>query len=302
MSLIRINAAGRTPVPHGGETPLLPTLTTARDGAGPITIMLHGYKFHPHDALHCPHTHIFAFEDVACRKAISWPRALGFDADTKLGIAFGWNARGTLKQALRSAGKAARALATLITHLRHIAPHRPVHLIGHSMGGYVALKCLRFLAAGDVGRIITLNAAVFQGCARRAMDTPAGQRAELFNVVSGENAVYDYLLKRALRRNDDAIGRGFSAPNALTIRLENRTALGQLADIGYPIAPPKHWYCHWSTYLRPGVFDLYAAILTTPERTPLPYLQSLLDSAPMPAQHSPDASPVPLPQGLKQAS
>ncbi len=121
-------------------------------------------------------------------------------------------------------------------------------------------------------------------------------------MVSGENAVYDFLLKRALRRKDDALGRGFSAHNALTIRLENRQALARLASVGYQIAPPKHWYCHWSTYLRPGVFDLYAALLAAPERTPLPYLQSLLDGAPQVAQHLPDKNAQPLPLGLKQAS
>ncbi|WP_270727880.1 alpha/beta hydrolase [Shimia sp. Alg240-R146] len=154
MPLIRINAAGRTPVPHGGENSFLPALNAALEGSGTITIMLHGYKFHPHDPQHCPHRHIFAEQDTACHKAKSWPNALGLLEDGGLGIAFGWNARGTLKQALRSAGKASIALAKLIISLRHIAPHRPVNLIGHSMGGYVALKALRHLSAGDVHRII----------------------------------------------------------------------------------------------------------------------------------------------------
>ncbi len=279
MALIRINAEGRRPVLHGTDAALLPELTQALPDGGPITVMLHGYKFAPHEPAHCPHNHIFALGDVACRKGISWPQRLGYLDDTDesgLGIAFGWQARGSLKSALRSAVRASHALAELIKTLRHRAPHRPVNLIGHSMGAYVALGTLSRLNSGDIGRIILLNGAVFRPCAAAALRTNAGRTAELFNVVSRENAFYDLLFERMLGRtgaHDRSVGRGFEAPNALTVRLDDNRALKRLSALGYDIAPTQSWLCHWSSYLRPGALEFYNALLRTPGALPMRRLQ-----------------------------
>jgi len=288
MALIRINAEGRNPVLHSTKTSLWPALRRAMPSTGPITIMLHGYKFAPNDPDHCPHSHIFAAHDATCGKAITWPRRLGFlDAshNTGLGVAFGWNARGSLKQALRSALRASHALAKLITELRDIAPDRQIHLIGHSMGAYVALSTLRRLQHGDVGRIVLLNGAVFRPCVALALRTPAGRSAELFNVVSSENAFYDILFERLLGRNpahDRSIGRGFEARNAVTIRLGDAPSLESLAEMGHTIAPPKHWFCHWSPYLRPGAMAFYGTLLRHPQSLPLSLLKSQLSRHTLP--------------------
>jgi len=98
MALIRINAEGRKPVLHGTDAPLSPVLNRALETTGPITVMLHGYKFQPNSANYCPHAHIFAPIDAACTKAVSWPDRLGFLSQSEnsgVGIAFGWQARGT---------------------------------------------------------------------------------------------------------------------------------------------------------------------------------------------------------------
>ncbi len=279
MTLLRVNAEGPAPVLHSGVIDIRPALRAALATSGPITVMIHGLKFRPHDPLHCPHTHIFSTQDGYCDKAVSWPHRLGFLSSKHncgVGIAFGWQARGPLKQTLRSAQKTARALAQLVRQIRQIAPNRPVHFIGHSMGGYVALRTLHLLGAGDIGRVILLNAAVFRKSAAKALRTPAGHRAELFNVVSGENAVYDLMYRRLIGRKDPVLGHGLVATNALTLRLDDRHTLARLKNVGFHVAPPAHWYCHWSTYLRPGVFNFYNALLHRRADLPLGYLQDQL--------------------------
>ncbi|WP_294220787.1 alpha/beta fold hydrolase [uncultured Shimia sp.] len=282
MALIRINAEHRRPVLHGTDAPLLPVLNRALDTSGPVTIMLHGYKFRPYDPGRCPHAHIFAPLDASSSKVVSWPKRLGYlspKPDSGVGVAFGWNARGSLKQALRSAIRASHALAILVQQLRRQEPNRPVNLVAHSMGAYVALQALHRLSKGDIGRIILLNGAVFRPSAAAALRTDAGHGAELFNVVSGENAFYDILFEQLLgrsRAHDRSIGRGFDAPNALTIRLDDQPGLKRLAALGHVIDPPAHWLCHWSPYLRPGAMAFYANLLRNPTSLPLHTLQAQL--------------------------
>ena len=133
--------------------------------------------------------------DVKCTKAVSWPDRLGFlsNADgAGLGIALGWHASGPLKQALRSAIRASHALATVIQHIRSQDPYRAVNIVAHSMGGLCnPANLASFCLWGDIGRIILLNGAVFRPCVAAALRSNAGRSAELFNVVSGENAFYD---------------------------------------------------------------------------------------------------------------
>jgi pimeloyl-ACP methyl ester carboxylesterase len=282
MALIRINAEGRKPVLHGTDASLLPVINRALKDDGPITVMLHGYKFQPNSAQYCPHAHIFAPIDAACTKAVSWPDRLGFlsqSANSGVGIAFGWHARGSLKQALRSAVRASFALVTLIQILRREAPHRRVNLVAHSMGAYLALQTMHRLSTGDVGRIIFLNGAVFRPCVATALRTDAGKTAELFNIVSSENTFYDILFERLLGRpgsHDRSIGRGFDAPNALTIRLDDKATLAHLSALGHDIAPPSRWVCHWSPYLREGAMSFYGDLLRNPSAFTLQALQAQL--------------------------
>ncbi|PSL18840.1 alpha/beta fold hydrolase [Shimia abyssi] len=260
MALIRINAHLDKPVLHASPQPLVPVLRSLRRSEGPITIMIHGYTFQPESQNHCPHRHIFSMQETEHPKVPSWPRHLGLHS-AGIGIAFGWSARGTLKTALRSAAQACHALATLITLLRQIAPKNPIHLMGHSMGSYLALETLPRLKAGDIGHIVMLNAAAFQSDALKALQSPAGARAHVFNVTSRENNLIDRTYAYALGRTDATLCHGLPAANALTIPLDNTATLDALASIGFPIAPPRHRVCHWSTYLRPGVFPLYKSLL-----------------------------------------
>lgn len=283
MPVLRINAQDVTPVLHGEARPLRGVLKSALAQDGPVVIMLHGYKFLPHDAKHCPHKHIFALEDSACRKGVSWPKRLGMAAEQPgegLAVAFGWNARGSLWQARERGKDAAHALATLVKMIRQMRPNQPVHLLAHSMGAFVALRAMPYLQAHDIGRLISMNGALYRKQAERALASDAGRAAEFIHMVSRENRMYEALFEYALRPDDQgdrAIGRSFAAGNALTIDVSDQVTLDVLATLGHPIARPNKMLCHWSTYLRPGVFGFYQALLRQPVQTPLPYLKSALE-------------------------
>ncbi|MFP4328234.1 MAG: alpha/beta fold hydrolase [Paracoccaceae bacterium] len=262
----------------------------AAEGRGPVIVMIHGYKFRPGDPRHCPHRHILALAPAGSgRRALSWPRALGFGRDDPaegLGIAFGWPARGTIWCAYRRAELAGRRLAGLVATLRAAAPHRPVHLIGHSLGARVALQALPHLPEGAVTRAILLAAAEYAGRAETALAAPAGRAAELVNVTSRENDLFDFLLERLVapgRAGDRMLGHGLAPRrNLLTLQLDDPRTLAALAARGYRVAPPSSRICHWSGYLRPGVFALYADLMRRPEMLTLPALRAALPAEPAP--------------------
>ena len=282
MPILRINAQNEVPQLHGVSHALGPVLHRALGQDGPIVVMVHGYRFLPGDGGNCPHRHIFAPDTTTNHRGLSWPRHLGFGRghlQDGLAIAFGWNARGSLWRARKTASEAARALAYLVRMIRKIDTTRPVHVIAHSLGGYLALEAMQHLWAGDLGRVILMNAAAYQSQAKAALRTPAGRECELFNVISRENNLYDLMFERIFRPNvrcDRALGRGISARNAVTLDLGNRVILARMRDIGFPVAAPAHWACHWSTYLRPGIFPFYQSLLRAPARLPFSYLQHIL--------------------------
>ena len=81
-------------------------------GDGPVIVMVHGFKYAPGHRSECPHRQILSLDPVRdCFKVVSWPRGLGFGRgapDEGLGIGFGWNARGTLRQAYAEAARAGK--------------------------------------------------------------------------------------------------------------------------------------------------------------------------------------------------
>ena len=283
MAIMRINALGETPVLHARQTALETGLPAAFGGAGPVVIMVHGYKYQPGNPNHCPHRHILSLDPQHLPwRAPSWPRQLGFGlgrADEGLAIAFGWDARGTLQQAQLRAVGAGRALAQVVRALKAQAPQRDIHVVCHSLGSDVALEALHRLPAGAVQRIISLTGASYQSRANRALQTPAGRTAEFFNVTSRENDAFDFLFERLTRRpvpGDRAIGQGFEAPNAVTLQLDCLDTLEHLGQMGHPIGLPERRICHWSSYMRPGALRFYKRLIRQPERTPLPLMQQVL--------------------------
>jgi pimeloyl-ACP methyl ester carboxylesterase len=290
MPLLQVTAGPDGPALFGASRDLESALDMALGTPGPVIVMIHGYKFAPGHATACPHRHILSLEPIAgCWKALSWPRSLGFGRglhEEGLGISFGWPARGTIWQAYRAAEQAGRALAELVHALRRRAPDRPVHVLTHSLGARVALSALPHLPAGAMGRAILLNPAEYGGHARQALCSAAGRTAEVFNVTSRENDLFDFLLERLIappQDGDRTLAQTMPCrPNTLTLQLDHAGTLETLREMGFAIAPPGGRICHWSAYLRPGVFDLYRALLRRPHAYPHARLRAALPDRPEP--------------------
>ncbi|SEK89948.1 hypothetical protein SAMN05444413_104120 [Roseivivax marinus] len=274
MPVLRITVRDGAPVPEAGG-PLDAAIRTAlrdpRVGHGPVTLMVHGFKYAPGVAGHCPHDTIFSEAPRAAGadpRLVSWPRHLGAaraDANRGLHVSVGWPARGSIWQAYRGAAGAGAALASLVASFRAADPVRPVHAIGHSLGARVILDALARSERPSLDWAILLAPAEFAATARAALASPAGRSARVLAVTSRENDLFDLLLELfvpAPRRGDAVIGRGgLSAPNALTLQLDHRDTLAALGRAGHRVAPATRRVCHWSPYLRPGAFPLYRALL-----------------------------------------
>ncbi|MEX0284227.1 MAG: alpha/beta hydrolase [Paracoccaceae bacterium] len=287
MPMIRINAIGTDPVLHRGQGSWRTALERTDTGTGPVIVMIHGYKYLPDDPDNCPHRHILALQpDAEHHKSPSWPRHMGFNAghkDEGLAIAFGWHARGALWTAKRRAIEAGQALAQVLAQLHRQNPARPVHLMAHSMGVELCAEALHHLPAGAVQRIIAMSGAVYHDRVVRALATPAGLKAELINITSRENdvfeAMYEWLITPPVRR-DRAIGLHVDAPNALTLQIDCATTLECLNRLGQPLAQSARRVCHWSSYTRQGALPLYRTLLRQPERFPLDLLRRGLPEIP----------------------
>ncbi len=236
----------------------------------PVVAMVHGYRFAPDAGQHCPFGHIFALEPIAehtkrrDKTLVSWPRHLGLGGAAGLAIGFGWPARGTLGQVNRRAELAGAALADLAAMIAQICPNRRLDIIGHSLGAKAALASLRYANAGQMGRLILLAAAETRGPAIAAMRSAAGKAAQIVNVTTRENDLFDAIYEWcvALGR-DTAIGQGLgcSLPNWINLQLDAPRSLAALAEFGFALPSPPARICHWSPYIRPGIFSLYRAIL-----------------------------------------
>lgn len=277
MSVIRLNlSAPSDPVQlHGSQQCTARALRRAAAGTGPIILMIHGYKYDPFSPRHCPQALIFG-----PGAAHGWPAALGLLRDDHaLGVTIGWRARGRFAGAYRTAGLLGADLARVITTLHKAAPKRPVHLMAHSLGAELALSALAQAPAKSVGRVVLLTGASYLSHARAALDSPAGRHAELLNVVSRENDIFDFAFERLIRpdgANDRALGQGLWAGNALTLQLDCAETLQRLTAMGCALGAPIRRVCHWSSYTRPGAMDLYARFLRRPASLPLTELHRAL--------------------------
>lgn len=269
MAILRVNACGDRPVPHRSPSRLAPLLRHAlAAGPGPVTVLLHGYRYRPEQD--CPHEQIFSLTPKTnLSRVISWPHHLGYAQDRPaLGvlICFGWDAQGTVQSAYGRAAKAGRALAALVDMVRNAAPNRDVNVLSHSMGARVALQALHDLPLGAMNKLILMAAAEYKEPLRAALDTPAGHHAQVLHVTSRENDLYDFLLERfvsSAHPKDIAVGQAqLNLPNLRTLWLDHAGTLRQLHGLGFRIPPPRRRICHWSPYLRPGVFALYRALLS----------------------------------------
>ena len=262
MALLQIDACDGTPRLFGTPHSLSAALASAlRQTPGPVTILIHGYKYAPDQGVACPHLGLFAMKSHSPNpKVIAWPRHLKTDGVT---LGFGWAGRGALRDVYARAFETGAALAELIKILHHLDPARKIHVLSHSMGARVALSALPRLPAKTVSSVLMLAAAEYRSQVAAAMASPAGQSAHIWHITSGENDLYDFLFERLIRapeRGDQAIGTA-PLPGLNRIVLDDAETLDRLDRLGYRIAPPARRFCHWSPYLRGGVFGLYSALI-----------------------------------------
>ncbi len=269
MPMLRISVEDCLPRIHGSSAPLTPTLQHAlKQDPGPVKIMIHGFKYLPGHPNFCPHDGILSRQPIGkAPRIISWPRHLGLRGQKGegLGISFGWNARGSIWKAYDAAQSAGDALVQLLDILKALAPNRPIQLIAHSLGARVAIRAIHNSQDGTVSHAILMAAAEYQSIAERAFSSLSGMPVSVLNVSSRENDVFDYLLERLIPRpslGDRMLGHGsLSITNMATLQLDNPESLAAMQTNGYPVAKPQRRICHWSPYLRPGVFPLYRAFL-----------------------------------------
>lgn len=254
----------------------------------PIVVMLHGYRYSPSAPCHDPHRHILSLDPrPGARRAISWPRGLGFGAGTAcegLAIALGWEARGRFGRAYARAGETGEGLARLVSDLAQVAG-RPVALIGHSLGGRVALQALAHAEAGSLSRLVLLNAAEFRDTASATLIRPAGARAEVLNITSRENDLFDFALEQIMARGRRrALGLGLERParNWVDVQIDDAATLDGLRNLGFPTDRNALRLSHWTSYLRAGLFDFYRAALCHPWALPVGLLRQHLPQRPEP--------------------
>ena len=281
MSLFNINACQAIPPALLAQAGRLP------QGAA-IIVMVHGYGYAPNDPKRDPHSHIFAREpSYDLNTAVSWPRALGLGGQNPgegIAVGFGWKSTGRLARVYDRAEIAAQRLARLGTQLARVSG-RPVGIIAHSMGCRVALRALRHMHQGRVSRMVLLAAAEFQSPAEEAMASPAGRGCEILNVTTRENDLFDFLMELGVAHGRErSIGSGLTRPmrNWVDLQIDSPEVIAALRNIGYPVAAPETRVSHFSCYMREGLFDLYRAVLRTPDRLPLPYLAQALPPAQTP--------------------
>ncbi|MDO5704734.1 MAG: DUF726 domain-containing protein [Paracoccus sp. (in: a-proteobacteria)] len=280
MTLIRIN---NDQLP---DKAALAAAAALPEGA-PVIAMIHGFRFSPAASEADPHRHILALDpDPASRRVMSWPRALGFDdsGGGGLALAYGWEARGSLNSAYLRADAAGESLARCIDLLAQNAG-RPIALIGHSLGARVALSALHHVTPGTVSRAILLTAAEFRCAAASAMASPAGQQAEIINITSRENDLFDFgmeLLIGGLRRQTLGFGLAEPVRNWIDVQIDDADTLAALAGLGFQVDRRALRLSHWSPYLRPGVFDFYRTALRQPWALPMGLLRGALPVRPTP--------------------
>ena len=286
MPVLAINAVGDTP--HHPDAPLDDVLRRHLSGlptGAPVLIMIHGYRYSLRHAPLSPHLNILSLVPGKGRTR-SWPRRMGFGRAAAvhtptaegLCIAFGWEASGTLWRAHAEAARAGTALGRLIVRLRALGAGA-VDLMGHSLGARVALAALPALPAQSVGRMILLSGAELAVTATTALASPAGRMAQVLNVTSRENDLFDFgyeWLIAPFSRGARTIGAGLDLPNAVTLQIDAPAHRAALAALGHPMAAPDRRMCHWSAYTRPGTFPIYRAFLARPTSLPLAVLRSAL--------------------------
>ncbi|MBF9031986.1 alpha/beta hydrolase [Rhodobacterales bacterium HKCCE3408] len=285
MTVIAVNTRQRQ---IEGREALADALHALPEGA-PVTVMTHGFRSDPFRPGHSPHTHILSpVSRNDCWKAVSWPRHLGLTRPgAGLAVGFGWPARGRLDRVARRAWEAGAALSETIAGIGEMRPDARVRIIAHSLGARVALRALQDQRPGLVEAVILLSAAETQAAADRAAFSPAGRAARILNVTSGENLAFELLFRLFAPGTETFVrhvSAGLSGPHRgwLDLKIDDADHLAALHALGYRAKPPHRRVCHWSSYLRPGLFPVYRDVFAS--GTAFARLRAALPDAPAPVR------------------
>lgn len=260
MDILRIDASDVGLSTSDGHPwkPALDRWLTRVPAGHPVTILVHGYRYAPGHAVHDPHALIYSLKPPkARRRAVSWPAHLGGHV-----IAFGWPARGTIWQASRAARDAGRALSALAGRIG--AGGRQVSFVSHSLGARTVLTALAELRPGVAHAAILMTAAAFADEAHAACSGEGASACRVLNVTTRENMLFDLAFAAASGRpfaRTVAQGLHDAPPDWTDIRIDCVRTRRRLASFGWPIRSPARRVCHWSGYLRPGLFPIYRAFL-----------------------------------------
>ncbi|MCB2116434.1 MAG: alpha/beta hydrolase [Rhodobacteraceae bacterium] len=269
MTLVHVNAEGclwRMRDPGG---PDLAGLLAALPPDRPVPILIHGFRYGPGIAGRDPHETILSHHPRLPDGDLPWPPHLGLTGDgPDLGIAFGWMGYGSFWSARARAAEAGLALAALIGRIRTLSPGRRVTVLAHSLGARVLLSALPATTPGDIARAILLFPAVLRTEVDAALATRGGRATEIVNVTSRENRIFDLFVSfLASGGLDRPAGGGHAARHAgwADLGLDCAETLAHLNLLGFAIGGRERRICHWSSYMRPGVFALYRALIAEPE-------------------------------------
>jgi pimeloyl-ACP methyl ester carboxylesterase len=164
------------------------------------------------------------------------------------------------------AANVGQQLAHLLNQFGKIAPNRKIDIVAHSLGARVALQALSHLKRPNLGRMILMGAAEFRTAAKQAMIHSPKPGPEIYNFTSRENDLFDFLLEQMCsgqRHRDDCLGSGLpGADNTwIDIQIDHPRLPNLLKNRGIDLSPGRQALSHWGFYTRPGLFDLYSAIL-----------------------------------------
>ncbi|MGB0499103.1 MAG: alpha/beta fold hydrolase [Rubricella sp.] len=252
-------------------------------GRGPVTILVHGFKWSPFHQSHAdPFRQIFADEpERGCRKVVSWTNGLRRGGAETL-IPFAWDAlprtpqkpvpARAFREVYARAERAGRMLAALVETIRHLAPERPVHVFGHSLGARVGLAAVR--AGARFERMVLVAGAETAALTDQALDT--GRIGTLYSVTSRANAAYDWLFSMSIPCQGRTIHRLEARPGFLPIDLSRADTRRALAALGHRIALPETRVCHWGVYTAPGALPFYGALLQDDEALAPAHFESLM--------------------------
>ncbi|MEM7640970.1 MAG: hypothetical protein AAF366_00410 [Pseudomonadota bacterium] len=260
MPLLRIDATRDVPQAQTGRT-LRETLAAhlaPLPSAAPLIIATHGLRHSPFGQGYDPHRGLLSARPGPAPhwKARSLIRRLHMGDGQRLdghGIAFGWDGSGWLWPAMARARQAGQALARTCETIRILRPDLRIGIVTHSLGARVVIEAMLHADRPIFDRALLLTPADTRGRAARALEAAGGRDCQVIATQTPENWL-------------TSLGFAAAVPGIPTLAFGPKHQRwtdfvpDRRPDLG--VRPWAHRTCHWSCYLRPGLWPLYRGWLT----------------------------------------